>query len=179
MRKEFLMGLKHPKRCAWQRGTHLQDLKSAFCQEASKRLSNRSISLQRQVPNPKCLEPPGPPGHRCSGPPDPPGPPGAAPPRRNGRCGPPNEEASHLGRWAVKWIHLGLVQWRGGRATFFWEKVLRVVSSFSGILFAAINTTHKLIRHGLHMHTLSLSNKNNNIKYQTHRRQRTRPCDNS
>ena len=22
----------------------------------------------------------------------------------------------------IKWIHLGLVQWPGGRATFFWEK---------------------------------------------------------
>ena len=127
-------------------------------QDASKPLSNRSISLQRQTRS--ALNPM---GHPATDPvlglPDPPGPKGAAPPRRNCRCWPPHEEASHLGRWVVKWIHLGLVQWPGGRATFFWEKLLRVVSSFSGILFATINTTHKLLRHGLHMHTLSLSNK--------------------
>ena len=127
-------GLEASKKMPLAKGhTSLKDLKSVFCQDASKPLSNLSISLQRQAPNPKCLEPHGPPGHTCPGPPDPPGPKGAAPPRRNCRCRPPNEEALNLGRWVGKWIHLGLVRWPGGRATFFWEKVLRVVSSFSGI----------------------------------------------
>ena len=49
----------------------------------------------------------------------------------------------------------------GGQLSFG-RSFFKLLFSFSGgFLFATINTTHKIIRHGLHMHTLSLSNKNN------------------
>ena len=125
-------------------------------QDASKPLSNRSISLQRQTRS--ALNPMGHP---------------ATDPVLGLRIRPGRKEPLHHVGTAVAGRHMkrpltsvgglyscgfGSVAWREGNL------LLGEASSscffFQWWFLICKNTTHKLIRHGLHMHTLSLSNKN-------------------